>query len=90
MATHSSILPGKYHGQRSLEGYCPWGHEESDTTDWLNNNKSVRFTVDSISIIHIMPNKSEQLLFPLSYAIMRELGEGQSGKLELTDVSFYI
>ena len=37
-----------------------------------------------------MPNKSEQLLFPLSYAIMRELGEGQSGKLELTDVSFYI
>ena len=26
MATHSSILPGKSHGQRSLEGYSPWGH----------------------------------------------------------------
>ena len=27
MATHSSILAGKYHGQRSLVGYNPWGHK---------------------------------------------------------------
>ena len=26
MATRSSILPGKSHGQRSLVGYSPWGH----------------------------------------------------------------
>ena len=26
------ILPGKSHGQRSLVGYSPWGHKESDTT----------------------------------------------------------
>ena len=32
MTTHSSILPGKSHGQRSLVGYSPWGHKESDTT----------------------------------------------------------
>ena len=25
MATHSSILPGKSHGQRSMTGYSPWG-----------------------------------------------------------------
>ena len=25
MTTHSSILPGKSHGQRSLTGYSPWG-----------------------------------------------------------------
>ena len=25
MAIHSSILPGESHGQRSLEGYSPWG-----------------------------------------------------------------
>ena len=24
------FLPGKSHGQRSLEGYSPWGHTESD------------------------------------------------------------
>ena len=49
MATHSSILAGKSHGQRSLAdssflawkipwteglaGYSLWGHKESDTTD---------------------------------------------------------
>ena len=33
MATHSSILPGKYHGQRSLVGYSPWGCKESDMTE---------------------------------------------------------
>ena len=25
VATHSSILPGKSHGWRSLVGYSPWG-----------------------------------------------------------------
>ena len=24
MATHSSILSGEFHGQRSLVGYSPW------------------------------------------------------------------
>ena len=27
------FLPGKSHGQRSLAGYSPWGHTESDTTE---------------------------------------------------------
>ena len=26
MATHSSILAGKVHGQRNLEGCGPWGY----------------------------------------------------------------
>ena len=30
------LLPGKSHGQRSLIGYRPWGHEESDTTEGLH------------------------------------------------------
>ena len=25
--------PGEFHGQRSLVGYSPWGHKESDTTE---------------------------------------------------------
>ena len=33
MDTHSSILPAEFHGQSSLEGYRPWGHKESDTTE---------------------------------------------------------
>ena len=27
------FLPGESHGQRSLMGYCPWGHKESDRTE---------------------------------------------------------
>ena len=30
------LLPGKFHGQRSLVGCSPWGHEESDTTERLH------------------------------------------------------
>ena len=29
------FLPGKFHGQRSLVGYSPWGCKESDTTERL-------------------------------------------------------
>ena len=27
------FLPRNFHGQRSLVGYSPWGHKESDTTE---------------------------------------------------------
>ena len=33
MATHSSILLGKSHRQRSLVGYNPWDCEESERTE---------------------------------------------------------
>ena len=33
MAAHSSILAWRAHGQRSLAGYSPWGHKESDVTE---------------------------------------------------------
>ena len=29
-------VPGKSHGQRNLVTCSPWGHEESDTTEWLH------------------------------------------------------
>ena len=30
------LLPGKFHGWRSLVGYSPWSHKKSDTTEWLH------------------------------------------------------
>ena len=30
------FLSREFHGQRSLTGYSPWGHKESDTTEWLS------------------------------------------------------
>ena len=28
-----AFLPGESHGQKSLLGYSPWGHKESDLTE---------------------------------------------------------
>ena len=50
------LLPGKSHGQRSLVGYSPWGHKESDTTEWLH----------FMSIESGMPPKKFILCCPLS------------------------
>ena len=33
------LLPGEFPGQRSLEGYRPWGSTESDTTERLSTIK---------------------------------------------------
>ena len=32
------FLPGESHGQRSLVGYSPWGHRESDMTEQLSTH----------------------------------------------------
>ena len=34
--TTPALLPGEFHGQRSLVGYNPWGCKESDTTERLH------------------------------------------------------
>ena len=31
-----AFMPGEFHGQRSLGGYSPRGHKESDTTEQLS------------------------------------------------------
>jgi len=33
MVTHSVFFPGEFRGQRSLTGYSPWSHKESDTSE---------------------------------------------------------
>jgi len=30
------LLPGKFHGWRSLVGYSPWGYKELDMTEQLH------------------------------------------------------
>ena len=34
MATHSNVLAGEFRGQRSLVSYSPWGHKESNMTEY--------------------------------------------------------
>ena len=41
MATHSSFLFGKSHGERSLVGYSTWGRKESDMTEQLTHTHTI-------------------------------------------------
>ena len=47
---HPVFLPGESHGQRSLAGYSPWGHKESDTTERLSTaqDNSSLFTLYAV------------------------------------------
>ena len=36
-----ACLPGKFHGQRSLVSYSPWGHKEVEMTERLNTKWEV-------------------------------------------------
>ena len=40
-----AFLPGKFHGQKNLVGYSPWGCGELDTTE--HTHKERRKTVDT-------------------------------------------
>ena len=41
MATTPVFLPGEFHGERSLMGYSPCGHKESDTNERLSTAHAV-------------------------------------------------
>ena len=45
MATHSGILLEQSHGQRSLEGYSPWGLKELDMTEQLSTQLLINRTL---------------------------------------------
>ena len=39
-------LPGKFHGQRSLVGYSPWGHQESDMTEHTHTHTGLKWALN--------------------------------------------
>ena len=64
----SVFLPGKSHGQKSLAGYSPWGHKESDMTE--NTHRVCVFMCVFVLSQFIMNKEvsliSRNLLFSLS------------------------
>ena len=48
MATHSRILAWRIPRQRSLAGYSPWGHKESDTTKTHTLPLAIYLTHDNV------------------------------------------
>ena len=60
MATHLGVLTGKSHGQRSLAGYSPQGHKESDmseATDHARMHPRVKWIVGSMAWCSVMTQR---------------------------------
>ena len=53
--------PGKSHRRRSLAGYCPWDHKESDTTEQLTLSLLTAF-LHSLDLIN-MSNKCQMSIY---------------------------
>ena len=62
--------PGGCEGQGSLVCYSPWGHKESDMTEWLNNKNifsaGCRIVVPLYSVVCLQGVRLVQRLLPLS------------------------
>ena len=73
MATHSSILAEKSHGQRSLVGCSPWGPKESDMAQLLNN------TMNSSKYLHSCPwlQLGIALIFRSEWLLLYSYSEGR-------------
>ena len=41
------LLPGEFHGQKSLVVYSPWGRKESDMTEQLTHSLSLLYKIKS-------------------------------------------
>ena len=56
------FLPGEFQGQRSLVGYSPWGHKESDTTERLTFSICTRHCDNSLYplLLLILPPPKKQ------------------------------
>ena len=39
------FFPGESHGQRSLVGYSPWGHKESNTTEVISSHPRIMWLI---------------------------------------------
>ena len=50
------LLPGEFHGQRSLGGSSLWGHKGSDTSEWL-----------ALSLLLISVRNHQHLIYTLGY-----------------------
>ena len=53
------FLPVKFHGQRSLVGYSPWGHKGSDMTEHLKLSLSCMYTYICLHTLYYAVNATQ-------------------------------
>ena len=56
MATHSSILAWRIHGQRSLVGYSTWGCKELDMTEQLSTAQHMKSKEEKMYMQGLYPH----------------------------------
>ena len=77
------FLPGKFHGQRSLAGYSPWGCKQLDMTECLSKHSHISkgIRMDKASYLKIFPTiQYSSLVMKSSFVLM----------LTWRDYEFYI
>ena len=64
------FLPGKFHGQRSLAGYSPWGRKESDMTEHSTHRHTDTHTYTHIyTHIYTYLSQGDQMSLNSTYII---------------------
>ena len=76
IATHSSFLPGDSHGQRSLAGYSPEGHKESDRTEGTQHIPTWEIRSITDDFIQMTKNKARILISSKYSKLVRGGGWG--------------
>ena len=57
------FLPGKFHGQKSLKDYSPWGHRESDIIEHTHTQKRVAELKEVPSLLFLFAQSTYHLIF---------------------------
>ena len=65
------LLPGKFHGQRSLVGYSQWGCKESDTTERLPSH-CMKCSLGISNFLEEISSLSHSVVFLYFFALITE------------------
>ena len=77
--------PGESHGQRSLVGYCPWGHRvRNDWSNWACTHLRVLWTHPILSFADTIPSLWIPLLCPIYLTPIPSPGLMRISKISLT------
>ena len=72
------FLPGESHGQRSLAGFSPWGHEESDMAEAAQHTSTHScFTVLSQFLPYSKVNQLYVYTYPFFFGFPSHLGHAE-------------
>ena len=74
------FLPGKFHGQRSLVGYSPWGRKESDMTEQCHADTHFRCFSNFQDI---------KFIFKMRNFMLKQFGIDQPNRLQNFDRPAY-